>query len=64
MMHRFGSKVTVFERGGQILSREDAEVAEALANCLPREGVEIQLNAGADETLDFDEDTGTPVSEG
>jgi probable pyridine nucleotide-disulfide oxidoreductase len=45
MMQRFGSKVTVFERGKQILGHEDAEVAEALANCLQREGVEIQLNA-------------------
>ena len=49
MMHRFGSKVTVFERGGQILRREDAEVAEALANCLRREGLEIQLNAAVEE---------------
>ena len=32
MMQRFGSQVTVFERGGQILSREDTEVAETLAN--------------------------------
>ena len=49
MMHRFGSEVTVFARGGQILSHEDAEVAEALANCLRREGVKIQLNAAAEE---------------
>jgi probable pyridine nucleotide-disulfide oxidoreductase len=53
MMHRFGSKVTVFERGGQILSREDAEVAEALANCLRREGVEIQLNAAVEQVRKF-----------
>ncbi len=45
MMHRFGSKVTVFERGRQILGHEDPEVAEALANCLRRDGIEIQLNA-------------------
>ena len=49
MMHRFGSKVTVLERGEQILSREDAEVAEALANCLRGEGVEIQLNAAIEQ---------------
>ena len=48
MMHRFGSKVTVLERGGQILSHEDPEVAEALANCLRREGIEIQLNAAVE----------------
>ena len=49
MMHRFGSKVTVLERGAQILSREDSEVAEALANCLQSEGIEIQLNAAVEQ---------------
>ena len=53
MMHRFGSKVIVFERGEQILSREDAEIAEALANCLRREGVEIQLNAAIEQVRKF-----------
>jgi probable pyridine nucleotide-disulfide oxidoreductase len=45
LMQRFGSKVTILERGAQILSHEDAEVAEALAKCLQREGIELQLNA-------------------
>jgi pyruvate/2-oxoglutarate dehydrogenase complex dihydrolipoamide dehydrogenase (E3) component len=45
MMRRFGSEVTVLERGAQILSREDPEVAEALVNCLRREGIELQVNA-------------------
>ncbi len=53
MMHRFGSKVTVLERGGQILSREDAEIAETLANCLRGEGVEIQLNAAVEKARRF-----------
>jgi pyruvate/2-oxoglutarate dehydrogenase complex dihydrolipoamide dehydrogenase (E3) component len=53
MMHRFGSKVTVIERSGQILSREDAEVAEALANSLRKEGVEIQLNATVEQVRKF-----------
>ncbi len=53
MMHRFGSKVTVLERGGQILSREDAQIAEALANCLRREGVESQLNAAVEQVRKF-----------
>jgi pyruvate/2-oxoglutarate dehydrogenase complex dihydrolipoamide dehydrogenase (E3) component len=44
LMHRFGSKVTILERGAQILSHEDFEVAEALAKCLQREGIELQLN--------------------
>jgi probable pyridine nucleotide-disulfide oxidoreductase len=49
MMHRFGSKVTVLERGEQILSREDPEIAEALTNCMRGEGVEIQLNAAVEQ---------------
>jgi len=53
MMHRFGSEVTVLERGGQILSREDAEVAETLANCLRGEGVEIQVNAAVEKIRKF-----------
>jgi len=49
MMHRFGSKVTVLERSGQILSHEDREVAEALVNCLQREGIEFQFNAAVEQ---------------
>jgi probable pyridine nucleotide-disulfide oxidoreductase len=49
MMHRFGSKVTVLERGPQILSHEDSDVAEALADCLRREGIEIRLDAAAEQ---------------
>jgi pyruvate/2-oxoglutarate dehydrogenase complex dihydrolipoamide dehydrogenase (E3) component len=56
MMHRFGSRVTVFERGGQILSHEDREVAETLASCLQREGVEIQLNATVEQVSKFSDD--------
>jgi len=49
MMQRFGSEVAVFERGGQILSHEDPEIAEVLANCLQREGVQIELNATVEQ---------------
>jgi pyruvate/2-oxoglutarate dehydrogenase complex dihydrolipoamide dehydrogenase (E3) component len=51
LMHRFGSKVTILERGAQILSHEDTEVAEALANCLRREGIEIRLNAAVEQVF-------------
>jgi probable pyridine nucleotide-disulfide oxidoreductase len=49
MMLRFGSKVTVLDRGAQILNREDLEVAEVLANCLQKEGIEFQLNASVEQ---------------
>jgi pyruvate/2-oxoglutarate dehydrogenase complex dihydrolipoamide dehydrogenase (E3) component len=45
MFRRFGSKVTIVGRGDRILSREDADVAEALAAILREDGIDILLNA-------------------
>ncbi len=45
MMRRFGSEVTVLERGEQILGREDGDVADALADVLRGKGIEIRLQA-------------------
>ena len=42
---RFGSRVTIIEPGRQIMGREDADVAEEIAEVLSGEGVEIVLNA-------------------
>jgi probable pyridine nucleotide-disulfide oxidoreductase len=44
-MHRFGSSVTVVERGPQLLSREDEDVAQAVADVLRDEGIEVRLGA-------------------
>jgi pyruvate/2-oxoglutarate dehydrogenase complex dihydrolipoamide dehydrogenase (E3) component len=41
---RFGSRVTVLERGPQLLPREDKDVAEALLEFLRLDGVEVRLN--------------------
>ena len=38
---RFGSRVTVVERGPQILAREDPDVAQALQELLADEGIEV-----------------------
>jgi pyruvate/2-oxoglutarate dehydrogenase complex dihydrolipoamide dehydrogenase (E3) component len=43
MFRRFGSEVTVVQRGMQLLSREDADVAEAVAEILREDGIEILL---------------------
>ena len=40
---RFGSHVTVIERGPQLLSREDHDVAEEIQRILEGEGVEVLL---------------------
>jgi len=42
MFRRFGSQVTVLVRGKQILSNEDADVANELAQALEAEGVAIR----------------------
>lgn len=41
MYRRFGSRVTVLARGSRILSRDDEDVSEAIAEILTGEGVEI-----------------------
>jgi pyruvate/2-oxoglutarate dehydrogenase complex dihydrolipoamide dehydrogenase (E3) component len=44
MFHRFGSKVTVIQRGERLLAREDADVADEVAQILREEGLEVLLN--------------------
>jgi pyruvate/2-oxoglutarate dehydrogenase complex dihydrolipoamide dehydrogenase (E3) component len=43
MFRRFGSKVTIVQRGGHLLSREDDDVADAVADILRQDGVEVLL---------------------
>ena len=47
MFRRFGSEITVVQRGPQLLSREDADVAEAVAEILHGDGVEVLLDTEA-----------------
>jgi pyruvate/2-oxoglutarate dehydrogenase complex dihydrolipoamide dehydrogenase (E3) component len=47
MFRRFGSEVTIVQRGPQLLSREDADVAEALSEILREDGVEVLLRTSA-----------------
>jgi pyruvate/2-oxoglutarate dehydrogenase complex dihydrolipoamide dehydrogenase (E3) component len=42
---RFGSRVTVVERGSQLLEHEDEDIAAAVADILRDEGIEVLLNA-------------------
>jgi pyruvate/2-oxoglutarate dehydrogenase complex dihydrolipoamide dehydrogenase (E3) component len=44
-MRRFGSKVTMIDRNGRLLSKEDPDVCEALRSLLAEEGINILLNA-------------------
>lgn len=45
MFRRFGSRVTVVHNGGQVLVREDADVAAELQKALEAEGLRFVLNA-------------------
>jgi pyruvate/2-oxoglutarate dehydrogenase complex dihydrolipoamide dehydrogenase (E3) component len=47
MFRRFGSRVTIVQRGTQLLGREDQDVADEIANILREDGVEVLLNAAA-----------------
>jgi pyruvate/2-oxoglutarate dehydrogenase complex dihydrolipoamide dehydrogenase (E3) component len=42
-IRRFGSQVTVIERGPQLLSREDQDTGEALLDLFRDEGIEVML---------------------
>jgi pyruvate/2-oxoglutarate dehydrogenase complex dihydrolipoamide dehydrogenase (E3) component len=44
-MRRFGSRVTVIARSGQIASREDSDVGQALLQLFEEEGIEVLLGA-------------------
>lgn len=46
---RFGSKVTVVERGPHIAGREDQDVAQEVARALEKDGVEILVSTAVEE---------------
>ena len=45
MFRRFGSKVTIIEKGPSIIGREDKEISENILEFLQNEGIEFRLNA-------------------
>ena len=44
-MRRFGSKVTIIDSNGRLMSKEDPDVCEGLRSLLADEGIDIVLNA-------------------
>ena len=42
---RFGSEVTVIEFGPRLISREDQDVSQAIADFLKEEGIDVRLNS-------------------
>jgi len=55
---RFGSRVTIIERGARLMAREDADVSDEMLRILRAEGIDVVLNA---ETVSVQGRSGTQV---
>ena len=47
MFRRFGSRVTVIQRGPRLLAREDADICGAVADIMREDGVDVRLESEA-----------------
>jgi len=47
MFRRYGSEVTIIERGEQLLAREDSDVVEEVYKILREDGIDVRLKANA-----------------
>ncbi|TKC92486.1 FAD-containing oxidoreductase [Trinickia terrae] len=45
MYRRFGSRVTIVEKGPRLIGREDEDVSQAVKEILESEGIDVQLDA-------------------
>jgi len=45
MYRRFGSEVTIIQRGSRLIDREDQDVSETIKEILENEGINVRLNA-------------------
>lgn len=58
IFRRFGSEVTVLERGPRLMSREDEDISAGIRDILMNEGINVRLNA---EHIDMREWAGQQV---
>ncbi len=58
MYRRFGSRVTVIEKGDRLISRDDEDVSVTVKDILENEGVEVRLKA---ECISFEQRDGKVV---
>ena len=61
---RLGSKVSVVQRSGQILSKEDKDLADEVMGVLSSEGVEFYLNSNIIRTLERDGEREVLIKDG
>jgi pyruvate/2-oxoglutarate dehydrogenase complex dihydrolipoamide dehydrogenase (E3) component len=57
MFRRFGSRVTIVERGSQLLAREDPDIGEALRVIFEEDGIEVLLKSTVDAVSSGDDGT-------
>lgn len=57
MFRRFGSKVTIIERGPKLIGREDKEISQAVEEILKSDGLDIIYNADAISAQKNQDDT-------
>jgi pyruvate/2-oxoglutarate dehydrogenase complex dihydrolipoamide dehydrogenase (E3) component len=55
MFRRFGSRVTILQRGPQLMSREDPDVAAAIAEVLKDDGIGLHLGVGVTSVVEADD---------
>lgn len=52
LFRRLGAEVTIVHRSERLLSREDADIAEAVAGILCKDGIALELNASTTSIID------------
>jgi pyruvate/2-oxoglutarate dehydrogenase complex dihydrolipoamide dehydrogenase (E3) component len=64
MFRRFGSEVMIVHQGEHLLSREDADIAQALEGVFRAEGIELKLRASAVEVRNDEGQIAMTVTDG
>lgn len=54
MFRRFGSEVTIIQRGEQLLGREDRELADAIRDIFEADGITVLLNTNVEQVAALD----------
>jgi pyruvate/2-oxoglutarate dehydrogenase complex dihydrolipoamide dehydrogenase (E3) component len=70
LFRRFGSRVTIFQADGQLLTHEDPDIADEVAKILREDGIEVLLDArvtrvshaGAEIQIEFEQKKPTTVT--
>ena len=61
--HRLGADVTIAQRSGRILTKEDTDVSEEMLRYLREEGITIQLNTNIAQVVQHQESTNVTFSD-